>query len=135
MVAILVLLIFKFLVNATTFQLSTDNKMAAKRRKIIIYFKIFNGALKPGIYRFSGCASLLTLSVVMCNPKRSYSSYLDFIIGLLLYAYRIAAVVSDLWPFWVTASAEGCLSACTIFLSLISILTSQFVINVQTNVF
>ena len=33
----------------------------------------------------------------------------------ILYSL-LAAVVSNWWPFCVTASAEGCLSACTVFL-------------------
>ena len=28
--------------------------------------------------------------------------------------------MSDLWTFWVTASAEGCLSACTVFLKMLA---------------
>ena len=50
----------------------------------------------------------------MCDPHRGYSGHLDFIID----RYRrnvLEAVVSDLWTFRVTASAEECLSACTGF--------------------
>ena len=43
-------------------------------------------ALKPGIYRFSGSASLSALSDFMCDPNRGYSGHFDFIIDLLLLA-------------------------------------------------
>ena len=50
------------------------------------YFQL--NALKPGIYilRFSGSVSLFALSVSMCDPRREYSSQLDFITDLLLLA-------------------------------------------------
>ena len=62
-------------------------------------------ALKPGIYWFSWSAKLLALSVYICDPKRDYSSHLDFMISLLFMAYPIG---SSCVRF---ASAERCLSA------------------------
>ena len=72
------------------------------------YFQL--NALKPGIYRFSGSANLLALSVFLC----------DHVFSLIFYYWHnvLEAVVSDLCTFGVTASAEGCLCACTVFLLL-----------------
>ena len=67
-------------------------------------------ALKPGINGFSKFASPLALSVFMCDPSRGYSGHLDFIFDY--WHHVLESVVSDLWPRWITASAEGCLSAC-----------------------
>ena len=46
------------------------------------YFQL--NAWKLGIYtcRFSGSANLLSLSIFTCDPKRSNSGHLDFIIDL-----------------------------------------------------
>ena len=42
------------------------------------------------------------------------------ILSLIFYYWHnvLEAVLSDVWTFLVTASAEGCLSACTIFFIL-----------------
>ena len=89
--------------------------MAATWRQHFSDSNFFRISLKPGIYRFSGSASLLALSVFICDPNRGYSGHFDFIIDLLLscdYWHNVLeAVVSDLWIFSVTASAEGCFSA------------------------
>ena len=45
------------------------------------YFRIF---LKPGIYRFSGSASLLALSVFVCDRKRGYGGHFDLLIQKFL---------------------------------------------------
>ena len=39
------------------------------------YFQL--NALKPGIYRFSGSASLLALSLFMCDRKRSCGGHVQ----------------------------------------------------------
>ena len=52
--------------------------------------------------------SLLALSFFISDPKRGCDG-IDYCHNVL------TAVVSHLWPFWVTASAEDCLSSCTIF--------------------
>ena len=63
----------------------------------------------PGIYSFLGSdsASLLALSVFMCDPNRGYSGRLDIIIFDYCHSVldMLEAVVSDLWTFCVTASA------------------------------
>ena len=46
---------------------------------IYIFFTIHSSALKLGIYRFSMSASLLVLSVFMCDRKRGYGSHIDFV--------------------------------------------------------
>ena len=43
-------------------------------------------ALKPGIYIFLGSASLLALSIFMCDQNRGYSGHFDAIIDLRLLA-------------------------------------------------
>ena len=60
-------------------------KMAATWRlnffRLIFFFII---PLKPGIYRFSGSASLLALFVFACNRKRGYGGHLYFLITKFL---------------------------------------------------
>ena len=58
------------------------------------YFQL--NALKPGINKFSGSASLLALSVLMCDLNRRYIGHLDFIIVLLLLAQRIGSSCVDI---------------------------------------
>ena len=115
------------------FQLSTDNQNGRhlalsvfKRNRKRGYsghsgFINFNKSflfsvkcLKPGIYSFLGSASVLPLSAFKCNPNRGYSSHLDFIIHLRFSAcITYWKQLSDLLTIWVTASAEGYLSAST----------------------
>ena len=45
----------------------------------IIFFTIHSSALKLGIYRSSVSASLLVLSVFMCDQKRGFGGHIDFV--------------------------------------------------------
>ena len=60
--------------------------MAATWRLIYfcLIFFFFIIPLKPGIYRFSGSESLLTLSVFACSRKRGYGGHLYFLITKFL---------------------------------------------------
>ena len=61
------------------FQLSTENQNG-RHLAIKIYFFtfFFRFPSKPDIYRFSGSASLLALSVLVCDWKRGYGGHLIF---------------------------------------------------------
>ena len=65
------------------FQLSTNNQNG---RHLVTTFSFldliffFIIPLKPGIYRLSGSASLLALSVFACNRKRGFGGHLYFLI-------------------------------------------------------
>ena len=52
-------------------------------------FFFFIIPLKPSIYRFSGSASLLALSVFACNRKRGYGGHLDFLIAKFLFLPKV----------------------------------------------
>ena len=59
--------------------------MAARWRLIFfnpnfIFFTIYSSALKLGVYRSSVSASLLVLSVFMCDRKRGYGVHIYFVI-------------------------------------------------------
>ena len=73
------------------------------------YFQL--NAFKPGIYRFSGSASLLALSVSYAIQTEDIAAIL--ILSLIFYYWHNV--------FRVTASAEGCLSTCTVFFKISSI--------------
>ena len=55
------------------FQISTEYQNG--RHYFYFFFRFHS---KPGIYRFSGSASLLALSFVVCDWKRGYGGHLDF---------------------------------------------------------
>ena len=69
------------------FQHSTDNQNGRHLATKLFFFDLiffFIIPLKPGIYRFSGSASLLALSVFACNRKRGYGGYIYFSITKFL---------------------------------------------------
>ena len=97
------------------FQLSTDNQNG--RHLATNFFKtfFFRISAKPGIYiyRFSGSASLLVLSVFMWDWKRGRGGQFGFINFNKSFFFQLIALKSGIYR--VTASAQGYWSACTVF--------------------
>ena len=88
------------------FQLSTDNQNGRHLATNFFLF-FFRIPSKPGslyIYRFSGSASLIVLSVFMWDLKQILINH---------FYFQLIALKPGIYE--VTASAEGYLSACTVF--------------------
>ena len=73
------------------------------------YFQL--NALKPGIYSFSRSIGIVRFHV-RSKPRLERPSWFYHCSSIIIVLER---VVSDLWTFWVTASAHGCLRARTVF--------------------
>ena len=61
------------------FQLSTDNQDGRHLVRIFFTLNFFRIPLKPDIFRFSGSATLLALSIFMRDRKRGYGGHFGFI--------------------------------------------------------
>ena len=98
------------------FQLSTENQNG--RHLATNFFSTFFQNSLETWYRFSGSASLLVLSVFMLDWKLSWGGHFDFINFNKSFLFSINCLGT--WHIYrVTASAEGYLSACTVFFFLI----------------
>ena len=72
-------------------------------------FCFFVIPLKPGIYRFSGSASLLALSIFTCNWKRGYGSHLCFLITKYLVnaiTWKVIRWISPIFYVMLPMSME-----------------------------
>ena len=87
--------------------------MAATWRLIFFWRIFFQNSLETWYH--VGSASLLPLSFSRAIQTHDIAAI--FILSSIFYYWHniLEAVVSILWAFRVTASAEGCLSACTVF--------------------
>ena len=73
--------------------------MAASWR--LFFVRIYNGSLKPGIYMFSGSASIYYWNCPFSCAIENEATAAILILSLVFYYWHtvLVAVVSDLWPF------------------------------------